>query len=278
MQTVTSISGGQSSAYVAANYPAHFLLFALVCVEDRSLTPKDAGLVKQVSDKIGREFIGTVEDDTILHTILDLEQYLGQRIDWVAGEPFEKVIDSKGGYLPNKMARYCTTEMKLRPLFRFWRDNIKEPVTTQIGFRCGESSRAETMLDKCNEDGLLGFKDIVGKTKDGRNKWATTFWQKPAFPMLEDGIRKDHVIEYWKDKPVRFAERNNCIGCFWRGPMLLRKMADTHPDKYAWFAKQEESGNRWRSDCTYKEIQQHKLQLELNWDDFADCDSGQCGL
>jgi hypothetical protein len=34
MKTVTSVSGGQSSAYIAANYPSDFLVFALVCIED----------------------------------------------------------------------------------------------------------------------------------------------------------------------------------------------------------------------------------------------------
>ena len=32
-----------------------------------------------VSDKIGAEFIGTLEDDMIIYTILDLEQYIGQK-------------------------------------------------------------------------------------------------------------------------------------------------------------------------------------------------------
>ena len=83
MKTVTSVSGGQSSAYIAANYPSDYLVFALVCIEDRKCTPKDAKLVQAVSDRIGKEFIATAEDDTILHTMFDLEQYLGQRIDWV---------------------------------------------------------------------------------------------------------------------------------------------------------------------------------------------------
>ena len=75
MKKITSISGGQSSAYIAANYPADYLLFALVTIEDRKCSPKDKKLVQLVSDKIGKEFIATAEDDIILHTILDLEQY-----------------------------------------------------------------------------------------------------------------------------------------------------------------------------------------------------------
>ena len=52
MKTVTSVSGGKSSAYIAANYPSDFLVFALVCIEDRNCTPKDKKLVQMVSDRI----------------------------------------------------------------------------------------------------------------------------------------------------------------------------------------------------------------------------------
>ena len=112
MKICTSISGGQSSAYIAAHYPADYLVFALVCIEDRKCTPKDKKLVQIVSDRIGKEFIATAEDDIILHTILDLEQYIGQKIDWVVGETFDYVAEKKGGWLPNKLHRYCTVEMK----------------------------------------------------------------------------------------------------------------------------------------------------------------------
>ncbi len=36
--------------------------------------------------------------------------------------------------------------------------------------------------------------------------------------------------------------------------------------------------NTFRKDVTYKEIQQYNPQSELSFDDFAECDSGFCGL
>jgi len=280
MKTVTSVSGGQSSAYIAANYPSDFLIFALVCIEDPACTPKDAKLVQEVSDRIGREFIATAEDDVILHTMLDLEQYLGQRIDWVAGATFDDVAKNGGGWLPNKLHRYCTVEMKLRPMFHWWKDTIGEPVKMQIGFRSGEERRAVKMQERCNEDGLLEFKHVVGKHSNGNNKWAEAAWQAPKFPMITHGVRRDQVVEFWKDKPVRFAQRNNCVGCFHRNPLLLRKMWDKHPNKMEWFASQEriEGKNSWRSDVSYDRIAKHQLQHDLDFDDFSECDSGHCGL
>ena len=280
MKTVTSVSGGQSSAYIAANYPSDYLVFALVTTEDQKCKHPDPYLRKLASDKIGREFVGTLEDDVIIETMLELEQYLEQDIHWCAGETFDHITEYKGGWLPNKLHRYCTVEMKLRPMHRWWKETIGEPVNMQIGFRAGEERRAVRMMERCNEDGLLEFKDVIGKHSNGNNKWATMAWQKPSFPMIEDAIHRDKVVEFWDDIPVPFAERNNCVGCFHRNPLLLRKMWDKYPDKMEWFAAQErkEKKGQWRSDMKYDDIKKHKLQHELSFDDFGECDSGHCGL
>ncbi len=278
MKTVCSISGGQSSAYIAANFPADYRVFSLVTIEDRRCTPKDKKLVQVVSDRLGKEFIATAEDDTILHTILDLEQYIGQRIDWVNLQSFDNVIKNKGGYLPNKMQRFCTVEMKLRAIFRYWKANINEPVEMQIGFRANEQRRAKNMLERANSNGLLEFKDVVGKHKDGRNKWETIEWQKPVYPLIDSNIYRDNITTYWKDKPVRFAALNNCVGCFHRNPLLLKKMFILHPNKMRWFKEQEKNGAKWRSDLTYKQIYKHKPQAVIDFDDLSSCDTGYCGL
>lgn len=265
MKTCTSISGGQSSAYIAKNYPTDHNVFALVTVLDKDCAPKDKGLIKIVSDKIGKDFTGTVEDDIILHTILDLEQELGNKIDWVAGKPFEEIIQKKAGYLPNVMVRYCTSLMKIEPMFNWWQENFEDPIQMNIGFRAGENRRAKNMLEKCNEEGLRAY----GKT----------FWQKPVFPMIDDNVHRDKVVNFWKGKDVRFAVQNNCVGCFHRNPLTLRKMFEIHPNKMEWFIKEEaRKGNKFKSEITYKEIKAHRPQHEINFEDFGDCDSGYCGL
>lgn len=287
MDVVTSLSGGRSSAYVAANYPSDHLVFALVTCEDTRLTPKDKNLVRLVSDRIGREFVGTLEDDLILTTMLDLEQFLGQKIHWVVGKSFERVLwegrgvkTQKKPYLPNISKRICTQEMKLRPIFRWWLENIGTPVEMQIGYRANEKGRVERMREKLNADGLSEFKDFDPNRKADRLKWFTVGWQKPVFPMFEDGVFADGVHAFWKGKPVKFAPMNNCVGCFHRNPILLRKMFDHHPDKMRWFAEQESlPGNpQWKKEVRYDEVQNHRLQHEIDFNDFTDCDSGYCGI
>jgi len=261
MKTCTSISGGQSSAYIAANYPTDYNIFALVTIEDAKCAPKDKKLVQLVSDKIGREFIATAEDDTILHTILDLEQFIGKDIVWLAGKPFDKLRKSS---LPNIAWRHCTELMKIKPMFDWWKANFEEPIEMRIGFRAGENKRANNMLERCNKDGLRAY-----------NK---TFWQKPIFPMIEDNIHRDKVVNFWRGKPVRFATQNNCVGCFHRNPLTLRKMFELHPNKMEWFIDMEKiKGAQWKSEISYKEIKAHKPQHEIDFNDWS-CDTGYCGL
>ena len=263
MKTVTSVSGGQSSAYIAANYPSDYLVFALVTTEDKACQHPDPYLRKLASDKIGREFIGTLEEDVIIETMLELEQWLQQEIHWVVGDPFESVINRKGKYLPNIMARYCTTEMKIEPMFQWWKETIGEPVEMQIGFRAGEERRAKNMLDKC---------------VDGLRQYNKVGWQKPVFPLIHNGIKRDTIVEYWDDIPVPFAKQNNCVGCFHRNALVLRKKFEDHPNKMEWFKNQElRTGARWKSEISYSKIQQHKPQAEINFEEWG-CDSGHCGL
>lgn len=92
MKTVNSLSGGKTSSYIAANYPADFNVFALVRTDDKKCLFPDPKIRQIVSDKIGTEFIGTLEDDQIIYTMLDLEQFIGSKIDWITGESFDKII------------------------------------------------------------------------------------------------------------------------------------------------------------------------------------------
>lgn len=282
MKTINSLSGGKTSSYIAANYSADYDVFSLVRIEDKNAKFKDEKIRKEVEDRIQAPFIATAEDDTIIYTMLDLEQFIGRKITWVTGKTFDEITTRKDKvYLPNKVQRFCTVEMKIEPMFYWWAEHIGEPTITRIGFRANETRRAKNMLDKCNENGLSEFKATFEKHKDGRNKWELVEYQKPHFPLIEDNIYKDTIENYWKDKPVRFAYMNNCVGCFHKTPLLLRKMFDKHPKKLEWFAKRErESTNdaHWRSDLTYDEIKKWNLQNELFDDDFNECDSGYCAI
>ena len=77
MKSINSLSGGKTSSYIAANYPADYDVFSLVRVDDPSCKFKDEKVRQLVEDRIQAPFIGTAEMDTIVYTMLDLEQYIG---------------------------------------------------------------------------------------------------------------------------------------------------------------------------------------------------------
>ena len=199
----------------------------------------DAKVRQEVSDRLGTEFIGTLEDDMIIYTMLDLEQYIGSRIDWVTGKTFDKITERPSGksYLPSLFRRFCTEELKVNPIKEYWFKEINEVVSMRIGFRANEQSRAKKMLEKCNKGGLQVDKFVVGKSKNGRNKWQSLEWRRPEFPLIEDNIYKDTIENFWRGKDVKFAFMNNCTGCFHRNEILLNKMSRLHPNKMEWVCK-----------------------------------------
>lgn len=281
MKTVNSLSGGKTSSYIAKHYPADYNVFALVRVNDVACRFKDDKIRKIVEDKIQQPFIGTAEDDLIIYTMLDLEQYLGEKINWISPISFDDVINNKNGkrFLPNKVQRNCTVKMKVEPIAQWCYENLDLPVEMRIGFRANEQIRAKNMIERFKGKQET-FKFKVGQ-KNGRNKWKTLPYRSVKFPLIEDGIFKDTIENFWKDKPVRFAWMNNCVGCFHRSEILLNHLSNREPVKFEWFAKQERETNykaTWKTGVTYDKIKNHKTQLDLFDDDFNECDSGYCGL
>jgi hypothetical protein len=282
MTTVNSLSGGKTSSYIAATYPADVEIFSLVRTDDKTCLFPDAKIRQLVSDKIGQEFVGTLEQDEIIYTMLDLEQYIGREITWVTGPTFDEVIrnhsTTKNKYLPNVMQRFCTTDMKINPIKNWCYENTELPVEMRIGFRANELSRAVRMIEKRREDGYEWDKFSVSKSDNGRNKWREMPYRVTKFPLIDDKIFKDKIEEYWKDKPVRFAYMNNCVGCFHRSEILLKHMSDKEPSKFEWFVNQETDKAKFKKEISYRRIKDYKSQFQLFDSDFNECDSGYCGL
>jgi hypothetical protein len=286
MKSVNSLSGGKTSSYMAAHYPADLNVFALVRIEDKRnlwMKGRDEKTRQIVSDRIGSEFIGTAEMDEIVYTILDLEQYIGSEIKWITGPTFEQIIKDAGNYLPNQTKRFCTVKMKIEPIFQFIKNNYQLPVQMRIGYRyeANDIRRSENMIENADSSGLEYYKTVVGKSKSGtRNKWGDMPYRYAEFPLIKDAVTKDVIYNFWKDKPVRFAYRNNCVGCINRQPLMISHMASKDKEKIQWFERQEIlTGNRFLSEVSFSEILKFNQQGVLfEDDDFSDCDSGFCGI
>ena len=163
------------------------------------------------------------------------------------------------------------------------------PVHMNIGYRFNEQKRAISINNKLNSNGLSLFKASFGFHEEGRHKgkrkWESVPWRKPKYPLINDGIYKEDIIKFWKNKPIRFAPLNNCVGCFHRSPQLLKKMSVEHPNKFQWFASQEGkfgSGiglgkGTWKKNISYSKIAQLNFSAELDFESEG-CNSGFCGM
>ncbi len=86
MITVNSLSGWKTSSYIAANYPADYDVFALVRIEHQASKFPNKKIRQEVEDRIQAPFVATAEDDKIIYTMLDLEQYIGKKYIGLQGK------------------------------------------------------------------------------------------------------------------------------------------------------------------------------------------------
>lgn len=270
MKTINSLSGGKTSSYLAYHYPADYNIFSLIRIDDKRCMPKDKKFVQIISDKIGMDFIATAESDLTLKAVLDLEQLIQKEIIWVTGKTFEQVNKKATGGkgLPNQTWRFCTTEMKIRPIFDWWFKNIKEKVKMGIGFRYDEMERAERFSTK--------FKGIIGKSKTGnRNKWGELEWREGYFPLITDKVTH-YQVKQWADKSgLIFPQDSNCVGCFHKPLQQLRKNWDDEFLKMQWFAEQEKNST-WKKETNYFNIKKLGLQQDFIFGTGSGCQSGFC--
>lgn len=307
MVTVNSLSGGETSSFMAVKFPANFNVFSVVCFDDPKCAVKDKIVLNYAKEKLQKfipefgEFVGTAEDDKTLAAVMDLEQIIGREIIWVRGKSFDNVINERHQRvllgnrfrLPSWARRYCTEEMKLLPIFLWWMENIGEKCAMRIGFRFDEFKRMERFSnnsDPCN------FKIPVSSSLRGekRQQHQIFNWRYCAFPLVEAGISKQDIGQYWSkngfikaslfepERKIEFPVISNCVGCFHKKEETIAAMAQIHPNKIQWFSEQENKGmGTWLdSRKLYSQIIQESKSLakevltEIKHGDS--CDSGGC--
>ncbi len=302
MKTINSVSGGRTSGYIAMHHKADYNIFSCVCIDDPECAPKDPKVIQYANAKLDSffpqygEFIATAEDDATLVALMDLEQLLGTEIIWVRGKSFDDIIDQpsffggKSTRLPSWARRYCTLEMKLLPIFEWWLFNLGERCKMNLGFRFDEYERMERFMNSGRQN---EFKYPIGCSLKGQKRqlWETFLWRYCCFPLIKNGITNDMIKQYWNTngwiegdlfgprRQIEFPVISNCVGCFHKKPETLMVMANMHPDKMAWFAKQETKGmGTWLDSQTpYSTF----LENSENWIPemiitIGSCDTGGC--
>lgn len=283
MKTINSLSGGRTSSYLAMNYPADVNVFALVCNDDPACGVLDPYLRKYVNEKLEKyshygEFIGTPEDIKTIGVMYELEQLLGTNITWVRAASFEKMCRKQGGAMPNQNMRFCTSILKMEPIFEhtYPRYGVVE---MRVGYRYDEMERAKRFTTDFK---YVKSKEHQPKSNRWINRWETDEWRKGSFPMIEDGVFRPDIIKYWNKYPhIEFPQDSNCQMCFWKNEQVLRRNFESNPHTSAvmqWAKRLEnELGRTFRHNMPMAKIEQMGLQLDFIFgDDNMSCQSGFC--
>ena len=141
------------------------------------------------------------------------------------GEPFEALI-RKRNYLPNPVARFCTGELKVLTIERYFKSIGKPEFETMVGLRADEPRRAAKM----RESKLIPLFD-AGVTQ----QTVQDFWGGHAFDLglvFRDGI----------------TASGNCDLCFLKGRHQILNLIQEKPERAVWWAKMEEAIGTFRSD------------------------------
>lgn len=220
--TCISFSGGRTSAY---------MLWRVLQSHSRKL-PADAVVCFANTGK---------EDEATLRFVRDCAVAWDVEITWLEfrdtearfeivtfetasrdGEPFEALI-RKRNYLPNPVTRFCTIDLKIRPIGRY---------LLSLGM-ADTKTEAENM-------------SMIGMRADEQRR-AAKIADKSRIPLVTAGITKEDVGVFWRAQPFDLGLPNNngvtmhgnCDLCFLKGGAQVLSLITEKPERAVWWAKME---------------------------------------
>lgn len=143
------------------------------------------------------------------------------------GEPFEALIKKKN-YLPNPVTRFCTVDLKIKPLAKYARHLGWDEWDNLIGIRADEPRRVAKIRANPS-DGVKGVTRHMPLATDGISKRdVSAFWSAQTFDLQLPNING-----------VTF--HGNCDLCFLKGAHQILSLIAEKPERAIWWAKQEGS-------------------------------------
>ena len=133
------------------------------------------------------------------------------------GEPFDALIQARS-FLPNPVMRFCTQELKIRPMNKFARSVGFDYWTSVIGLRADEPRR------------------VAKATAPTKERFEC------ACPLADAGATLRDVTEFWDAQPFNLRlkpHEGNCDLCFLKARSKLERIMRERPDLVPWWSEQE---------------------------------------
>lgn len=225
-----SFSGGRSSAMMAKimleNYDRDQLIFTF------------ANTGKEMNETL--DFVHECDQQWGLNTAwieydpIDRFRVVSYETASRDGEPFAALIEKKS-YLPNRVARFCTADLKVRPMKAYLMSLGFEYWDCAIGIRKDEPRRYHKL-----------------KAAQGKDRWDY------IFPLWDFGITQAAVNLFWKNQNFDLAipsQHGNCDFCFLKGLQKVTRQAHEMPERLNWWIEQEEkTGETFHKDFSCKTL------------------------
>ena len=149
-------------------------------------------------------------------------------VDWHTasrnGEPYERLIVERN-YLPNPVARFCTVELKVRPMHRYLKALGWDAWTSCVGMRADEPRRVAKLSN----------------VYEGNHETRIA-------PLAQAGIAVEEVGRFWSEQPFDLRLPNmhgktmhgNCDLCFLKGAHQLLALIRERPERAIWWMNMEQ--------------------------------------
>lgn len=233
-----AFSGGRTSAYML-----HHILEANGDLPDRVKVvftntgremPQTLDFVHEVGSRWGVDIVwAEYRNKNKKHSFEQVNYNSASR----NGEPLIQLMNYFG-YPPNRKARFCSHEGKTRTAKRYCVSIGWEKWTTAVGIRADEAVRA-----------------LKSPPRDRYSVW---------YPLLNDGVTKLDVAEFWRNQPFDLKLKNikgnsalgNCDGCFLKSEATRAMLARDYPNRAAWWSEQEKIFNgKFHVSTSWAELQ-----------------------
>ncbi|ALJ16727.1 phosphoadenosine phosphosulfate reductase family protein [Sphingopyxis macrogoltabida] len=162
-------------------------------------------------------FTDTGKELPEVYSFLDkLEGFLGKPIQRLNPDrDFDFWLDEYGNFLPSPRTRWCTRQLKLRPLEHWLKKDLEAGTTihSYVAIRADEPSRE-------------GYQ-------------ATHPNMRVHFPLRDAGIDRAGVLEILDQSDVgepeyyKWRSRSGCTFCFYQQKIEWVRLAENHPDRFA---------------------------------------------
>lgn len=141
------------------------------------------------------------------------------------GEPFAALTRARK-FLPNPVMRFCTQELKIRPINKFARSMGFDHWTSVVGLRADEPRRVAKATAPTKE------RDV-------------------SCPLAKDGVTVEYVREFWTRQSFDLQlepHEGNCDLCFLKGRAKIERVMRAKPELATWWIAQEDAVGAFRMD------------------------------